>query len=434
MADVSVNSTAGHEGGPSPAEGSLSATAEASKGVGKLGRFRTFARTHPRKAGVGILALLAILFASAYFIHEAFLHEDTDDAQVDGHIMPLSARINGQVLDVRIIQGQVVHAGDVLVVIDPKDYKIAVDQARAALADSKATAESLFWNVPVTSATATSNLDSATTAVANAEAGVKGANQSLDAAKASLAQAEANAVKSDADLKRYTELVEKEDVSRQQYDEAVAGAKANRATVAAAEANVQASEQIVRQAEGKLKQAQADLRNAHTAPQQISMNNAKAHAAEAQVGERQAQLDQVLLNLSYTVIRSPVTGIVGKKSVEVGQNVNIGQELLTVVPLDDIWVTANFKETQLAQMRPGDPVAIKIDAYGRKWSGHVTNMGGGTGSVFSLVPPENATGNYVKVVQRIPIRIDFDRSAGQEFNAEGLLKPGLSVEPSVRVR
>jgi membrane fusion protein (multidrug efflux system) len=150
--------------------------------------------------------------------------------------------------------------------------------------------------------------------------------------------------------------------------------------------------------------------------------------------QRRAQYAQAELNLSYTVILSPVTGIVGKRSVEVGQNVSIGQELVDIVPLDDVWVTANFKETQLAHMRPGQPVEIKVDAYGRKWKGRITNLGGGTGSVFSLLPPENATGNYVKVVQRVPVRIDFDRSPAQDFNAEGLLKPGLSVDPDVRVR
>jgi membrane fusion protein (multidrug efflux system) len=160
----------------------------------------------------------------------------------------------------------------------------------------------------------------------------------------------------------------------------------------------------------------------------------RADAADAQVLQRKAQLEQTESDLSYTVIRSPVTGIIGKKTVEVGQNVSIGQELVQVVPLDDVWVTANFKETQLAHMRPGQPVEIKIDAYGHTWKAHVTNLGGGAGSVFSLLPPENATGNYVKVVQRVPVRIDFDRPAGQDFNAEGLLKPGLSVEPDVRVR
>jgi len=270
--------------------------------------------------------------------------------------------------------------------------------------------------------------------VENAEAGFKAAEQNLESAKAVLEQAEANAAKSDADLVRYEQLVAKEDISHQQYDQAVAAAKANRSGVVSGRANVQAAEQAVRQAQGKLLQAKADLRSAQTAPQQISMTLAKADAADAQARERKAQLDQADLNLSYTVVRSPVTGIIGKRTVEVGQNVSIGQELVEVVPLDDVWVTANFKETQLAHMRPGQPVEIKVDAYGRKWQAHVTNMGAGAGSVFSLLPPENATGNYVKVVQRVPVRLDFDRSAGPDFNTEGLLKPGLSVEPEVRVR
>jgi membrane fusion protein, multidrug efflux system len=197
---------------------------------------------------------------------------------------------------------------------------------------------------------------------------------------------------------------------------------------------VRAAEQSVQVAQGKLLQAKSDLQTAETAPEQVSLTQSNAQAADAKILQRKAQLAQAELNLGYTVIRSPVTAIVGKKSVEVGQNVSIGQELVDVVPLDDVWVTANFKETQLAHMRPGQLVEVHIDAYGRKWKGHVTNMGGGTGSVFSLLPPENATGNYVKVVQRVPVRIDFDRAAGQEFNAEGLLKPGLSVEPEVRVR
>ena len=381
-----------------------------------------------------LLLLAVVIVGGGLFLWNSLAWESTDDAQVDGHIMPLSARINGYVLEVPVIEGQLVHAGDVLVTIDPKDYKIALEQARATFEDAQASAASSRFNIPITSVTTQSNVDSASTAVKNAEAGFKAAEQNLESAKAVLEQAEANAAKSDADLVRYEQLVAKEDISHQQYDQAVAAAKANRSGVASARANVQAAEQAVRQAQGKLLQARADLRSAQTAPQQISMTLAKADAADAQARERKAELDQADLNLSYTVVRSPVTGIIGKRTVEVGQNVGIGQELVEVVPLDDVWVTANFKETQLAHMRPGQPVEIKVDAYGRKWQAHVTNMGAGAGSVFSLLPPENATGNYVKVVQRVPVRLDFDRSAGSEFNAEGLLKPGLSVEPEVRVR
>jgi membrane fusion protein (multidrug efflux system) len=383
-----------------------------------------------------ILAAAAALVAigSGYFVHSAFLFEDTDDAQVEGHVMPLSSRINGQVLQVNVVQGQLVHAGDVLVVIDPRDYKIAVDQTAADLADAEATATSSHLNIPITSASAFSGLDSAQAAVKNAEAGVLASRQDLEADQATSQQAQANAAKTDADLSRYEQLVQKEDISRQQYDGALSAARSNQAAVKAADAVVAAAEQALEQAQGKLLQARADLRNAQTAPQQVSLSNAKAKSAESQVMERKAKLEQAQLNLGYTVIRSPVTGIVGKKSAEIGQNVSIGQELLDVVPLDDVWVTANFKETQLAHMKPGQAVEIKVDAYGRKWQGRVSNLGGGTGSVFSLLPPENATGNYVKVVQRVPVRIDFDRGDDQTFNTDGLLKPGMSVEPEVRVR
>jgi membrane fusion protein, multidrug efflux system len=400
----------------------------------KQGLRRIF-NEHPVGARAAAFLLLAVVIVGGgLFLWNSLAWESTDDAQVDGHIMPLSARINGYVLEVPVIEGQLVHAGDVLVTIDPKDYKIALEQARATFEDAQASAASSRFNIPITSVTTRSNVDSASTAVENAEAGFKAAEQNLESAKAVLEQTEATAAKSDADLVRYEQLVAKEDISHQQYDQAVAAAKANRSGVASGSANVQASEQAVRQAQGKLLQARADLRSAQTAPQQISMTLAKADAADAQARERKAELDQANLNLSYTVVRSPVTGIVGKKTVEVGQNVGIGQELVEVVPLDDVWVTANFKETQLAHMRPGQLVEIKVDAYGRAWQAHVTNMGAGAGSVFSLLPPENATGNYVKVVQRVPVRLDFDRSAGSGFNAEGLLKPGLSVEPEVRVR
>jgi membrane fusion protein, multidrug efflux system len=395
-----------------------------------------FAKSSSPRRKVLVISIAAVVIAvvGGYFVWNAFRYEDTDDAQVDGHIMPLSARITGQVEKVNFVEGQVVHAGDVMVVIDPKDYQVASDQAVANLATAEATSASSHDNVPITSASAYSGLDSAGAAVENAQAGVAGAKHDLEAEQAELMQAKANATKTDSDLVRYEPLVQKQDISRQQYDAAVAAAQANQAAVRSAEAVVAAGEQALDQAQAKLLQAKADLRNAQTAPQQVSLMSSKAKAADAQVLQSKAQLAQARLNLSYTIIRSPVTGIVGNKSVEVGQNVSIGQELLEVVPLDDIWVTANFKETQLKHMRPGQAVDVRVDAYGRTWKGRITNLGGGTGSVFSLLPPENATGNYVKVVQREPVRIDFDRLSSQDFNAEGLLKPGLSVEPDVRIR
>ena len=377
---------------------------------------------------------MVVAIAGSHFAWNAFRYEETDDAQVDGHVMQLSTRINGQIKEVYVVEGQLVHAGDALVTLDSQDYKIAEVQAQANLDDARATAASSHWRVPITSVTVQSNLDSAKTAVLNAEAAIRASEQNYESAKAALVQAQANAAKSDADLQRAAQLIAKEDISRLQYDQAVATATANRAAVDSAQAGVHAAEQAVQQAQGKLLQAKNDLQTAETAPQQISLTRANAQAADAQMWQREAQLAQAEMNLSYTVILAPVTGIVGKRSVEVGQNVSIGQELVDVVPLDDVWVTANFKETQLAHMRPGQRVEVKVDAYGRKWAGRVTNLGGGTGSVFSLLPPENATGNYVKVVQRVPVRIDFERRVGEQFNAEALLKPGLSVEPEVRVR
>jgi membrane fusion protein, multidrug efflux system len=402
--------------------------------AGRLGRLRHSLQEHPGKSLAAALALLALLIVAAYFLRNLFLYEDTDDAQVDGHVMPLSARISGQIKEVHVIEGQLVHANDVLVTIDPADYKIAAEQSEANLANALATAASSHWSVPITSITVQSTLNSAKTAVSNAEAALKAAEHNYEGTKAALTQAEANAAKSDADLERAKQLVAKEDISRQQYDQVVASATANRAAVVSAQAAVHSAEQSVQQAQGKVLQAKNDLQTAETAPEQVSLIRANALAADAQVSQRKAQAAQAQLNLGYTIIRSPVTGIIGRKNVEIGQNVSIGQEVLEVVPLDDVWVTANFKETQLAHMRPGQSVEIKVDAYGRKWNGRVTNIGGGTGSVFSLLPPENATGNYVKVVQRVPVRIDFDRITGQDFNAEGLLKPGLSVLPDVRLR
>ena len=392
----------GHPSGVRPE----TAVPNADKQGAKVSPGRRLLQEHP---GMILAIVLALLLGGGYFIRNAFVYEGTDDAQVNGHIMPLSARINGYVHEVPVIEGQLVHAGDVLVTIDPKDYRIAVDQAEAAFADAQASAASSRFNIPITSVTTQSNLDSSGTAVVNAQAGLKAAEQNFESAKAVLEQAEANAARSDADLVRYEQLVAKEDISRQQYDQAFAAAKANRSGVVSASASVQAAQQAVRQAQGKLMQARADLRSAQTAPQQVSMTRAKADAADAQARERKAQLDQAELNLSYTVVRSPVTGIIGKKTVEVGQNVGIGQELVEVVPLDDVWVTANFKETQLAHMRPGLPVEIAIDALKKRpLRGHIDSIQAGSGSRFSLLPPENAVGNFVKIVQRVPVKIVFD--------------------------
>jgi membrane fusion protein, multidrug efflux system len=266
----------------------------------------------------------------------------------------------------------------------------------------------------------------------NAQAGIKAARQQLEAAKANLQQADANNVKAQNDLGRYKQLVEKQEISQQQYDQAVAAAKAGEATVEAARANADAARSQVTQAEGKLAQAQANQRSAGTGPNQISIMRSRAQSALAAAARKKADLDQAQLNLSYTKIVAPVAGIVSNRTVEIGQNVQAGQTLLNLIPLEgnDIWVTANFKETQLREMKAGQKATISVDATGKKYIGHVDSIAGASGARFSLLPPENATGNYVKVVQRIPVKIVFE--PGETKGHE--LRPGMSVEPKVWIR
>ena len=297
---------------------------------------------------------------------------------------------------------------------------------------AEATYEAARVNVPVITVNTGSTLSSAGADVHGSTAQIAQSEQQLDAAKARVVQAQANATKSDADLERYRPLVEKDVISKQQFDAAVAAADANKAALVEAKANVVAAEDAVRVAKDRLAQSEAQLKTAQTAPQQVAIQKAKADQAAAAVAQAQAELDQAKLNLSYTKIIAPENGIVTRKSVEINQNVSVGQNMMTLVSLDDVWITANFKETQLEHMRAGQPVVIEVDAYGgRKYDGKITQIGGATGSVLSLFPPENATGNYVKVVQRVPVRIDL---SNPQQNSDHLLRPGLSVEPKVTVK
>jgi membrane fusion protein (multidrug efflux system) len=356
-------------------------------------------------------------------------YESTDDAQVDVHLYPVSARISGYVIAVNVGDNQYVEKGTVLVEIDPKDYQVAVDKARADLASAEATARSLNINVPITSVTTSSQLSYSGSDVENAVAGLAAAEKQLAAAQAQVQQAEANDVQAQDDLKRYKQLVDKQDVSVQIYDHAVAAAKASTATVAATRANEAAAGQAVRQARSRVAQAEANLRAAQTAPQQIATSRARALAAVGDVEQKRAALAQAELNLGYTKIIAPVSGEVNK-TVVVGLNVQPGQQMLTVVPLQDVWITANFKETQMKRMRPGQPVRITVDSNGRTYKGRVDSIGGATGPVFSVLPPENATGNYVKIVQRIPVKIVLDPGENRDLQ----LRPGMSVEAKVYLR
>jgi len=404
--------------------------ASRSPGVGPGSRLkRPLKRRTKVLLGLGALVVIAggMLL---YFYFSRF--ESTDDAQIDGYIFPVSARVIGYVTAVTVDNNQYVEAGTVLVQLDPKDYEVAVANARSALANDQASATAQKTNVPVTSVSTSSTLSTAQADLANNNAALTAAQKQFAAAEASLRQAEANDLTAQDNVSRYRPLAVKDEISQQQYTQSVLTQKGTAAAVESARATALAAEQVVTQARAKIVQSQASIRNAETRPQQISIQVSRAQAAQAQAQTAAATLHQAELNLQYTTIVAPVSGLVGQRSAQPGQNVAVGQQLMTIIPLesDNIWVTANFKETQLKHMRPGQHVRISVDAYGRTYNGHVLSIGGATGSLFSLLPPENATGNYVKVVQRIPVKIVFEK--GQD--PEHLLRLGMSVVPKVRVK
>ncbi|MGA8310219.1 MAG: HlyD family secretion protein [Terriglobales bacterium] len=388
------------------------------------------ASRNPRFRLALIVGGIVLLVAGFFLWRYLGSYESTDDAQIDGHLNAISARVSGHVSKLLVNDNQLVEAGTPLVEIDPKDYEIAVASARAAYQDAMATAESMQVNVPITTVNTGSQLSSAQAQLEEMRAGVSVSRQQLEAARAQLEQSIANDIKAQNDVGRYKQLVDKQEISHQQYDQAVAAARSSAAGVAAARASVAAAEQQVVQAQAKREQMDANLRAAQTAPQQNAQMRSRAQAAVAQAQQKKAELDQAILNLQYTRLVAPVNGIVSNRTVEVGQNVQVGQELMKIINLDDIWVTANFKESQLRLMRPGQRATISVDAYGKKYNGHVESVAGASGALFSLLPPENATGNYVKVVQRIPVKITFDPGETKEH----ILRPGMSVEPKVWIR
>jgi membrane fusion protein (multidrug efflux system) len=381
-------------------------------------------RPHARMILIGLVLVVIVGGFFAWRYLESY--ENTDDAEIDGHLMPLSARISGYVAGVNVDDNQYVAAGTVLVEIDPKDYQLALEKAQASLADAEATAQSQNINVPIASINTTNQVSSSEADVQSAQAGITMAQQQTDAALAQLTQEKALDAKAQLDVVRYKQLVDKQEVSQQTYDQAVATAKSTAASVAGAQSQASAVQQQVAEAHAKLLSAEAGLRSSQTGPQQVASTRARALAALANVNLQKANVEQAETNLQYTKIIAPANGIV-TKNVEVGMNVSPGQQLLTIIPLDDIWVTADFKETQLKKMRPGQAVNIYVDANGRTYKGHVDSVSGSSGARLSLLPPENATGNYVKVVQRVPVKIDFD--PGQD--ADHYLRLGMSVEPKV---
>jgi membrane fusion protein, multidrug efflux system len=399
------------------------------------GERSSLARLRRSKTGMRVLiALVAlVVLASSVLLYRYLVSwESTDDAQIDGYIYPVSSRVSGYVTRVLVDDNQYVEAGTVLVQLDPKDYEVAVANAKATLANDQASAAALRTSVPITSVNTSSQLSTAQADVDNAKAGLVAAERGFQAAQASLRQAEANDLKAQDDVTRYKPLAEKDEIPQRQYTQAVDSQKATAAAVEAARAAAAGAEQAVTQARARIAQAEAELQYAETQPQQISVQRSRAQSAEAETERAAAILQQAQLNLQYATVVAPVSGIVGRRSVQPGQNVAPGQQMMTIVPLDsqNIWVTANFKETQLKRMRPGEKAKISVDTYGRKYDGQVLNIAGASGARYSLLPPENATGNYVKVVQRIPVKIVFEK--GQD--PERLLRPGMSVEATVRVK
>jgi membrane fusion protein, multidrug efflux system len=389
-------------------------------------------RGKARKRILFVVLGLAVIVSAVLLYRHFAAWESTDDAEVDGYIYPVSSRVTGYVIRVTVDNNQYVRAGTVLVQLDPEDYIVAVANARAALADSRASAAALRTTVPVTSVNTSSQLSTAQADIQNATAGLAAAQRQFDAAQAALRESEANDLKAQDDVTRYKPLAARDEIPQLIYTQAVDTEKGTAAAVEAAIASAAATEQAVTEARAKIVQARAELQYARTRPQQISVQRSRAVAAEADMQKQEEILHQAQLNLQYTTIVAPVSGIVGQRSVQPGENVSPSQQLMTIVPLDsrNIWVTANFKETQLKYMRPGQPVKIHVDTYDRTYNGHVLNIAGATGALYSLLPPENATGNYVKVVERIPVKIVFDN--GQD--PKHLLRPGMSVEPDVKVQ
>ena len=387
-----------------------------------------------RRKFIVIAVLIFLIVGACLFYWHSTFTEDTDDAQIDGNLYQVSSRVTGQVIKVYVDDNQQVQAGQLLAEIDPKDYQVALEQALANLASAKAAAIQANVNVPITSTSVRTTLSTTGSDVQGAMAAVAQAQKQEQASEARVDQAKANALKAKLDVERYTPLVQKDVISKQQFDAAVAQASGTSAAVIEAQADVIARREAVREAQQRLEQSKFQASESRTnGPQQVRVQEAKANAAQAEVQQAQAKVDQARLNLSYTHITAPATGIVNKKNVQVGSNLSIGQDLLTIIPLTDLWVTANFKETQIQHMHPGQAVKIEVDALGgRKFDGKVTQIGGATGSKLSLFPPENATGNYVKVVQRIPVRIDFTDL--QKENGDYALRPGFSVTPYVSVK
>lgn len=387
-------------------------------------------------AGITLVAIALGLFL--YFHNR----ESTDDAQVDGHITPVASKIYGRVSKVLVQDNEAVKAGQILAQVDPADYQAAVDQAKAALALAEGEARSAGVDVPRTSENAASDTSGAQAQLAGAQADylkAQAAYEQAQTADLAVAQAmvdrsRANAQLAKLDLERYTPLMQKGEISKQQFDAAKANADASSSALVAdeqrfdqAKRNIAISRAQLDAAKARVAQAQAGVASAHADQKRVAMRSADAQAKLAKADQARAALTAAQLNLSYCNIVAPVDGVATHKSVETGQIVQPGQGLLVVVPLHDVWVTANFKETQLRKMRAGQKAYVTVDTYGKTFPGHVDSIAGATGAVLSLLPPENATGNFVKIVQRIPVKIVLDPIPADV----AVLRPGMNVDATI---
>ncbi len=393
---------------------------------------KTTGNPRGRRRAFTIFFAVLLVIAAAIFLYwlQARQFEDTDDAEVDAHLNPISARIDGTITRVYVDDNQSVKTGDPLVDLDPRDLQVALDQALAQLSQARSMVIAQQPNVPITQVENTTNISSGEADMANARAALGAAQRDRESAQAKVAESQANNARAQADLARYTVLIAKEEVSQQEYDQVLATAKAEAAALTASQAAVESSAEIVNQRRAQLAQAESKLgQYRRTAPEQVAIRRATVESEQASAQTAQAQVEQARLKVSYCKITAPVPGIVMKRSAEVGAHISAGQQLLQIAQIDDVWVTANFKETQLRSIRAGQPATVHVDALKRDFDGYVENIGGSTGAVASVLPPENATGNFVKIVQRIPVRIRF------KPNQSGMdqLRPGMSVEPKVRI-
>jgi membrane fusion protein (multidrug efflux system) len=391
-------------------------------------RVQEYARSHPKTILYGAIGLAAACVLAVVLFLYLRSYESTDDAQVDGHLNAVSSRVNGTVTKVYVEDNQTVAAGQLLAELDSNDYQTALDQAKASYATAQAQLAQENPNVPITRTSNQTTISTGESGVQAAQSGVAAAEQQFEAKLAELRQAEANNVKAQTDVERYRPLAVRQEISKEQFDTVIAQAKTQAAAVDSAKAAAKAAQSVIEQQREQLRQANSRLQEANkNAPRNVAIREAGIQARQAAVQAAQAQQEQAELNLSYTKIYAPVAGIVGQKQLEVGQRVETGQQLLSITQIDDIWITANFKETQLKKMKPGQPVDISVDAFSKKYHGYVESMPGATGAVTSLLPPENATGNYVKVVQRLPVRIRLKEGEDPDH----ILRPGMSVEPKV---